>query len=277
MSALERMEKAWSAESGDKGRETDLRLQSLRRLIEESLIVQAARRRGLQVSDEELDARVEEIKSDFPGRTFEDMLIKEYIGYEDWKERLRTQLLIRKMTALILRTRTEPDPEQWREFYNDRVGAAVEDRRYKVRHITVPDGKTAERVVKLTREGLSFGDSAARVLGDVAQELTGEAIWIYPDRLPAALARTVRSTPVGGVSDVVESDFGYTVFQVLDVEKVRARSPAEVMAHVRALYAEHQRTRAYEQWIEELWSTADLALNPELAKNISIDELKRQP
>ena len=190
MVELDEAAKSWESGAESGTAKPLLRLEALRRLIEESLIVGEAGRRGLRVSNEELEARLAEIKADFPGRTFEELLIKEYVGYDDWKKKLRTHILIRKTTSASLQGRIKSDPGEWRRFYEDQQRSMPDDRRYKVRHITTPDLAEAEAVLGKIEAGQDFDQAAQQVLGDVAGELMGEAIWVYPDRLPGRHGRS---------------------------------------------------------------------------------------
>jgi hypothetical protein len=68
----------------------------LNQMTDELVILKRADELQLTVSDEELDAAVNNIIKDYPDQTFDQILIEQSISFNRWKESLKKRLLIEK-------------------------------------------------------------------------------------------------------------------------------------------------------------------------------------
>ncbi|UCG79991.1 MAG: SurA N-terminal domain-containing protein, partial [Desulfobacterales bacterium] len=70
------------------------RLRFLLQLVEEMIILRRADELHLEISPQELDEAVLDFKKDYPETAFEDLLFKQAVPFEAWKERLKRRLLV---------------------------------------------------------------------------------------------------------------------------------------------------------------------------------------
>ena len=255
-----------------------LKQQLLEQLIEEELIVQDAERKGITVSDDELKQQIDEIRNDFPGQTFEDMLVREYIDYDAWREKTRRSLLVEKTTLSELSARITMDPKELEMAFRERLAMGAKPRRFLVRHMTTTSQELAEKARNRFESGEDFKVVADDLAGPARDKERAGKYWIYLDRLPQAMAQAIAVTPVGQISEIVESEFGFTIFQVLEIERFEDSDPKTVLADVKRLYWERRRAEVYDLWMEELKQKAEIAINPILAKaaetNIKSDQTR---
>ncbi|MEW5723314.1 MAG: SurA N-terminal domain-containing protein [Thermodesulfobacteriota bacterium] len=255
----------WTGLSGDQERVGLVRRQVLAGLIEEELILAEAERLGLEVAEEELDRRVAEIKADFPEGTFKESLVRNYLDFETWRRRLRRHMLITKVTENELAARVRIVPRDWEEFFDRHKDLTPRPARLLVRHLSLPDRKQAVKALKLLQSGQDLPQVLRAVQGRDSDFDPGEPVWTVPERLPRPLAEALAKTAVGGVSDIIETEAGYTIFQVLEAEDARPPAAEEVLAEARRKYLEIKRAEAYALWMDGLKSRAAIAINPALA------------
>ena len=74
-----------------------LKKELLNQLIEESLILDEARRLGVSVNDEELGREVEGIEKEYGSASFKDAITARYGDLAVWKEEIRRKLVLRKV------------------------------------------------------------------------------------------------------------------------------------------------------------------------------------
>ncbi|MFH1090991.1 MAG: SurA N-terminal domain-containing protein, partial [Pseudomonadota bacterium] len=264
MDDLELAAKSWSMVSLTDVQKQKLNLQSLEQLIEQELIVQEAQRRGLTVSEADLNRRIKEIRADYPDDSFEKILIHEYIDFGQWKEKLRDNLLIQKVTEAEMKVRIKLDGQEWAAFFKAHSQSEPSPQRVQVRHITTAKREQAETLLKMVKAGHGFTDLSA---AEKKLNLTiSEAIWVYPQMLPASMARAVLETKAGQVSEIVESRYGFTIFEVLTVEASPPPDAVTAMARIRRAFQEHQKAEAYAMWVTELRDRAQVVINPALSK-----------
>jgi FKBP-type peptidyl-prolyl cis-trans isomerase (trigger factor) len=75
----------------------DLCMRVLTQITEEMMISAYAADQGIQVSDEELDKAVADIKADYPDNTFEETLLENAISFQFWRKQLAARLLVEKV------------------------------------------------------------------------------------------------------------------------------------------------------------------------------------
>jgi len=264
MEALGLAVRSWSEPNQTGADQSQLRQRLLNQLIEAELVVQEAERRGLTISEAELAERVKAIKADYPYQTFNDMLIREYIDVETWKERLRRNILIKKVTEAEFKSRVKVKAREWGAFFQKHRQLQGEPARLKVKHITTLTRAEAEKALKRIRAGRDFDRVARSLKGSDTGSKQSASVWVYPERLPVPLVKALSETGAGQVSGIVESEYGFSIFKVLAAEEVRPLEPAEIIKRLYRLYIKDLRGKAYAQWIGELKARARIIINPSL-------------
>lgn len=97
-------------------------------LSDEAVMLAAAAAKGIDVCDNALDAAVADFKQDYPGNSFEQMLLERAISYPVWKKRLKKDMVIQKLIIQDLVASQEIHPGEMIAFY-DRVAGQAEPRK----------------------------------------------------------------------------------------------------------------------------------------------------
>lgn len=117
----------------------------------------------------------------------------------------------------------EPSAEEIERYYREHRDDYQRPERVRLRQILVEDRETMERALEELREGEEFGEVARRYSRDSAGETGGVQGELARDELPPMFADTIFELEPGDVSDIVEAEYGYHLFQVME------RLPAEVL------------------------------------------------
>lgn len=102
------------------------RIRLLNQMIEEAMLLDQAQQRQVQLSEVELAAALTEVRKDYPEDSFEQMLLESAISFEDWKERLRTRLLIEKLIDQVLAQHIVITPEEIADAYRKHTGSEAD-------------------------------------------------------------------------------------------------------------------------------------------------------
>lgn len=86
-------------------------------LSEEIVLLSEAKIRGIVVTDEEAAAAEAEFKKDYPGDSFDQMLLTSAISYAFWKKQFVRDLIIEKLVAAELEGKIEISPDDIVQFY----------------------------------------------------------------------------------------------------------------------------------------------------------------
>jgi foldase protein PrsA len=198
--------------ASDKGREMlqGIEGQVLDSLIDQEIVSQAAAQRfGIDVSDAELQAKVDEVVTQQGGPDkFRESLEKGGMTHEDFVRDLRAQLIWQKMS--------------------EKIGQSVPDRaeQVHVRHIQLADEATAQDVLQRLKAGQDFAALARQYSQDLSsRDQGGDLGWLPRGVMVLQLEAVVFSLPLNQFSDPVQTPTGYHILQVLGKEADRPIDP----------------------------------------------------
>lgn len=249
---------------------TDIgRLESwIERVVDHYLVLEYGRQRGISVSDEELEGAAREIKKDYAEKDFQDLLLKGFVDYARWKEGLREQLLIRKITKKAAEAIPPVSIEEIKAYYDSHPEEFRRPAMVRFRHIVTSTPEEANKLQKRLAQG---GDMAATVIGSSRVPASAGGLepgWFAKGDLDESIEKVVFSLPVGQVSGVVETPYGFHLFEVLAKKPEGIRSLAEAMPEIEAKLLGEKEEVFYSQWLQELRATIPVTVHRELLKEL---------
>jgi parvulin-like peptidyl-prolyl isomerase len=238
-----------------------LREEVLDRLIDERIMLQRAKALSLAVSKEELDARIEETRKDYGSESFMALFEGSGIDYSVWKKALQRRMLLEKVISLDVNVKIQVTEEEAERHFKTNRKTYISERRVHAVQIVVRDRDRAEGILKRLNAGEDFDKVAREVSIGPEAERGGDLGFFERGVLPETIDRVVFSIPIGGVSGIVESPYGFHIFKVLDREKGGGRKFTETKERVIADLRRLKEAEAYEHWIEELKMTAEIRIS----------------
>lgn len=131
---------------------------------------------------------------------------------------------------------TESEIAAW---YAARAATLARPERVELLQILTEERTAAERARRELVAGAEFSEVAARVSIDPAAASGGQRGWFAREDLPPAFADLLFRLPEGGVSEVIEVDYGFHVFRVEAKEEASTPSLEEARPEIeRRLAAE---------------------------------------
>ncbi|HZU24621.1 MAG TPA: peptidylprolyl isomerase [Bryobacteraceae bacterium] len=95
------------------------RLEVLRTMIDNEILLQRAEKEGLMATDADVEARFAELKAPYTQEEFQKQLSLQHMTAEDWKAQLRRDLSIRKLLNKDIASRISITDQDVRNFYNE--------------------------------------------------------------------------------------------------------------------------------------------------------------
>jgi len=204
----------------------------LNQMVESKLFEQEAKKRGLTVSDEELDASIAEVRSRYGLNEdqMEEVLKKQNLTPEAFREQWRVQTLGNKLLDSQLRNKIVVTDDEVVEYYKENYGEidyssntteTSSEQEVEVAHILIsPETPNAEdraiEVAELAKSGNDFGTLAREYSDDsFTAEKGGNLGTFKKGDLIEQLEIAVERTPEGKVSGPVESPAGYHILKVV--------------------------------------------------------------
>jgi peptidyl-prolyl cis-trans isomerase SurA len=224
-----------------------LKLNIIDELVNNEILLERARKLGLEAADGEVEDKFTEIKSPFTEEEFQRQLKERNVTVDDMKRDLRRQLSIQKLMNREVNSKVTITDQDIKEFYDQNRGQFnVPETQYRIAQIVVTPRKDplvrnrrnddagsdaeARNKIRMLQDRIVSGADFSQLAMDFSEDPTAasggdlgynpESAFRNPRQVPAELARIVLSLKPGQVSAVIASQDGYRILKLL------AREPA---------------------------------------------------
>lgn len=248
--------------------EQDIRQQALLNLVNQSLLVQAGARAGMQVTDAEIDAEVARLAAaqKMSVEAFYQRLAREGANRSQLRRTLSDNLMVEKMRQSVTMDKGRVSDAE--------VAAAIERARqqgiklpegqpsyqYQVQHIllkndTAATRKLIQQLQAQARGGQSFEQLARQYSQDGSAAQGGNLGWIREGETVAPFEAAVKALKPGQISQPVKSQFGWHIIRLVEVQ--RADSPeARAFNGMRQALSQERAAQAMEETLRQLHQQA---------------------
>jgi peptidyl-prolyl cis-trans isomerase SurA len=240
------------------------RSDALERLIERALVRQIVKRAELEATDVEVDTAIATIASE--NNISEAQLVAtvegEGLPYDVYRERIRGEIEQSKVLNGMVASKVHVDEAEVRaafhEAYQNQPRGGDEVR---LRHLLVPftrDGAEARRAAcasaERARARLAAGESFELVASQVSERApgSGDLGWIHEGGVASWMVGKIAGAGPGSVTEVIETDFGCNVLQIVDRRPFQPKGYEEVREQIhQRLFAERMQAE-YLKFMDKL-------------------------
>jgi peptidyl-prolyl cis-trans isomerase C len=214
--------------------------QAAESLINRRLLREAADREGVEASEEEIDERVEMIKSKFESpEAYSHQLAAIGITQKDLRNEMETALRMEKLLHAHVGEIEDPTDAEIESFYKENEERFKQPEMVRASHILVktePEESKPERAAKRLeaakilgeiQNGADFGRLASQHSACPSKERGGDLGYFERGRMVKPFEDAAFSLNSGEISDLVETQFGYHIVKVTD-KKQEATAPLEM-------------------------------------------------
>jgi peptidyl-prolyl cis-trans isomerase SurA len=256
------------ADPGERRRRLEkLRTQMLEDMINEELIVQAARDARIDVEAGDVNAALEEIKkqNNLSDQQFAEALAAQGYTLAAYKNDLRRQLTRLKAVNQLVRSRVSVTDDDVRARYDALVRRSESVNAVRLAHVLVevPERASdaqvaaakerAAQAVQRARGGEDFGVIAADLSDDAATRTGGgELGWFERGTLSPEWEAVVFSMDKGEIRGPISGPRGLHVFHVVEVKRTEIRPFEELKEQIRGDLTRREMDKQTQLWIEEL-------------------------
>jgi peptidyl-prolyl cis-trans isomerase C len=240
----------------------------LDQLIEKKLVLNEAQKMGITVSDDELEDAFDSIKRSYPQGRFDEM-VRDEAARRQWKESLYQRLLIEKVINRVSQITTPIDEPTLLKYYKKHRSDFMLPEQVRVRQIVVKDRQEAEGLLRRIKRGDSFEELARRHSIGPEAEMGGDLGFFGRGDMPEEFD-VVFSLKVGETSNVVQSPYGYHIFQVMARRGQSESSFDEVKEQVRKMLVREEEDESFRDWLKKIKKRAGVRVNKKALENIVI-------
>ena len=246
----------------------------LDRLVAFHLLLQESETLSIVVDDPAVEARLDTIRSAFPDEeAFETQLDSWNTSLPVLRGEARRDLLVERVLESAVLAGIEIDRESVRAFYEEHPAQFTEPGGVRARHILIgvsPDAAEPDRAearerarrLRLDAEGGADFEALAREhSGDPGSAANGGDLGLVVEgQTVSAFETALFALEPGGLSDVVETPFGFHVIQMVERQADRVVPFEQASGPIRDLLQQQEQQTQTTAFIDELKAKHDVRI-----------------
>jgi len=231
--------------------------QNAQQVAQRELFVVAAKDKGITVPDSAVDNQMDQIYQSRGGKeNFITFLEKQGFTLDYVINDVKKSLYMRKYRDEVIAPDIEVTEQELQKVYG-------EDKTATVRHILfMTRGKSeeekaavrekAQEVLEMAKAGEDFAELAKEYSEDPGSKEKGGLYESFPKgRMVKSFEEAAFNLPIGSISDLVETQYGYHIIKVIDRQK-EEKPYEEVKDQLRQQIVNDRQRDAYQQELEDL-------------------------
>jgi len=236
----------------------------VREIFDRELIAAEAARLKIEISPDELDTAMAEVRGTYTSEEFGRFLKDEGRSPEALVSALRLRLQTAKVTAAILKEHPDISDRELEDYYRQHKQDFQRPVEIMARQMLFRTRQDALKVRKLLKEGGDFATLAAEHSLSPDRENGGDLGYFAKGMLPREFDNAIFRLAVGQVSEPVQSPYGYHLFLVQSRRKSGLRPYEAVKEEILDLLKQQQEEQVFHDWLENLRSSTRIKVNWQL-------------
>lgn len=257
-SVYRQMKAEGKSEEEIKAAMADLEERGIYQIIDDKIVLDAARKKGLEIREAAIDDKVDEVRKKYISeKEFVDALLVDGATVGEFRNKVKEQMLVHYFIEMEVKSKIFVNPQEITDYYQKNPAQFLRPSRVNLDSIFVPMKDNpkealakAKEALKLLKEGTDFAEvaqkySASPSLGIITK---GEMI--------AEIDKAAFQLQVDQISDIIATEEGIFIL------KLKGKLPEETVPLEQAkkeiqslLFMQKFKVR-YQQWMEKLRSEA---------------------
>lgn len=233
----------------------DLKDAIVRSLVERAEFELEAEEMGIEVTDAEVNKRLDELKQQFfqgDEEKYRKEIAKQGLTDERVREEIRSRLLSEKIYERVTST-VKVSPTDVKAYYDENKTQFQQPESREVRHILVKKESQAMDIYQQLLDGANFAALAKKFSQDTTSATKGGKYTAVKGQSVAPFDKFVFAADTGDLSRPVKTEFGFHVIEVLSDIKPKAITPLkEVEASVRDTLLREKQNETMREWVNDL-------------------------
>ena len=211
----------------------------LEQMIENKLILQEAKRRGIKANEEEIEKEIAKAKKEFSSpEELAKVLKQENLSIQKLRERYEEQIMIRKTIQNYLVRKINITPEEIPSYYEEHIDDWTQPQRVKIRMISIESKDKAIDALNKLRAGGEFSD--------------GEMKFVTKGEMVPQIDNVIFNLKIGELSGLVKTEVGYHIFKVEGKQQKEISGLAKVRDKIENILWQKKSTEEFSKWMREL-------------------------
>jgi len=187
-----------------------------------------------------------------------------YGSMEKWKEELKKKILIKKVIDKVITSVLEVKEIDARKYYKEHIADYKVSEQVRARMIVVKTEEEANQVREKLKKGESFAKLAEEVSLSPEGKKGGDLGFFGKGDMPKEFEDVVFSLPLGKLSQVIKTAYGYHIFMVVEKRGAKDLKFPEVKDQIINMLKKEKSDAEFQIWMKELKQKARIEVKEEL-------------
>lgn len=250
----------------------EFRRQALEKLVQEKILLAEAKRQGITPTKEDLGKISEGNPGTLSAQEGDGSLLEHGIDPKAWQEAQRRRLTITKLITQAVIDKIPVSDAQVEAYYQQHREAFHVPAQFRARQIIVETQELAEQILAKIKQGEDFEQLAKLHSLSPDAKRGGDLGFFDAKSYPPVFTEVCQQLRIGDVSDVIPTDYGYQIFQLLEKRPARIIPFEEAAVSIRQLLKEEGSEQAFDRWFDGLKQKARTAINDNAVKGVTLEK-----
>lgn len=222
------------------------------KIIDNFLILEYGKEKGVTLSGAELESAINQIKKDYPDDVFKEVLLQNYIEYNEWIEWLKRDLLLTKIVNSVLIDQPTVKFQEAKDYYESHRKDFERPEMVELAQIVLSTKDQADMVLAQLSDGEDMEELAKKYSITPEGKDGGLLGWIEKGSLQETIENKIFPLPLNTVSEIIKTSYGYHIFKVLERRSAGIRTLSESMTEIEERLSIEKKEQFYQKWITGL-------------------------
>lgn len=236
--------------------------QVMEELLKERLLLQEAKKRGVEVSPEALQKETALFKNHYSNaEDFKKFLEIRGMTSAEFEEEIRKKLRLQKLTEEVTLEKSPITDEDLQKYYNTHLSEFWHGEEVRARQMVTDSKEKAYALRGRLLNGDAFEALARQYSMSPDRKQGGDLGWFARGVMPPEFDQICFNLKPGELSEVIQTPYGYHLFEVLEVRGAGQLPFDAVKEDLRKKRVEEKAKEIFHQWYGPLRDAAKIEVD----------------
>ena len=245
-----------------------LKNRALDEIIKNTLLAQEIKNNNISVEEDILNASLEKTREGYRDDTFIKTLKSEGVSVLEWKNSIKTNLLINKLIQQQVNSKVTIGDKELHEYYIKNIKKFHKKEQVRALHIMVETEDEIRQIQKeLKGKQKTFSGLAEEFSLGPEGKQGGDLGYFESGQMPEEFDDVFKLNK-GKVSDIIKTPYGFHLFQVVDKIEERKMDFDESKPIIKKTLIQDLQDKGFQDWFIKIKQNSRIDVNYEILQKI---------
>jgi foldase protein PrsA len=226
--------------------------EALDSLISDKIIDMELKKKGVAVTDEDVNAELQKMIAQYGGQESFDQALASY-GYTD--SDIRKNIKMNLSATKLVGADVKITDEEMKAYFTENKASFDTPEQVRANHILVTDEAKAKEVKAKLAAGGDFAALAKEYSTDTSnKEQGGDLGFFSKGQMVPEFENAAFSMNIGDISEPVKTDYGYHIIKLTDKKEAKPATYEDSKAQINDAMMAEKLPTAFDTWMQEKYS-----------------------